>query len=84
MVGDCGYLVKGGNIDALARAIGKVEQIDRAACRHRAVERLSIEAMIRGYEECYATVIAGARLAALPRLAWASSASSTTALLAKG
>ena len=82
VVGDCGYLVKSGDVDALALAILSVGRIERAACRRRALERLSIQAMIRGYEDCYAKVIAGARLASLPRLAWSSSASSTSALLA--
>lgn len=82
VVGDCGHLVQGGDVDALADAIGHIGEIDRTACRRRAVRDLSIQAMIRGYEECYARVIAGARLASLPRLAWSSSTSSTSALLA--
>ena len=82
VVGDCGYLVHAGDVDALATAILKVGEIDRTACRRRAIKHLSIQAMIRGYEECYARVIKGARLASLPRLAWASSALSTSALLA--
>ena len=82
VVGDCGHLVQGGDVDALADAIGRIGQIDRTACRRRAVRHLSIQAMIRGYEACYARVIAGARLVSLPRLAWSSSASRTSALLA--
>ena len=82
VVGDCGYLVQSGDIDAFADAIDQTGQIDRKACRQRAVQHLSIQAMIQGYEGCYAKVIAGARLASLPRLAWSSSASSTSALLA--
>ena len=82
VVGECGLLVQGGDVDALARAITQIDGIDRAACRRRAVERFSIAAMIAGYELCYAKVIAGARLAALPRLDWASNCSRTKALLA--
>ncbi|QZD90538.1 glycosyltransferase [Qipengyuania aurantiaca] len=82
VVGDCGHLVQGGDVEALAHAMGRIGQIEREACRRRAVRHLSIRAMIRGYEKCYARVIAGARLASLPRLAWSSSASSTSALLA--
>ncbi|GMM93383.1 glycosyltransferase [Qipengyuania sp. MTN3-11] len=82
VVGDCGVLVEGGDIAALARAIAQADVIDRAACRERAVTSLSVDAMIAGYEEAYAAVIAGARLAALPRLSWSSSFSSTQALLA--
>ena len=82
VVGDCGYLVQSGDIDAFADAIDQTGQIDRKACRQRAVQHFSTQAMIQGYEGCYAQVIAGARLASLPRLAWSSSASSTSALLA--
>ena len=82
VLGDCGHLVHGGDIGALARAIEEIDIIDRSACRQRAQEQLSIQAMIAGYERSYATVIAGARLASLPRLAWSSNASSTSALLA--
>jgi glycosyltransferase involved in cell wall biosynthesis len=82
VVGDCGILVKGGDIGALAEAILALEGIDRSACRNRAENCLSIEAMIAGYEAVYAKVIAGGRLAALPRLAWSSNWSSTSALLA--
>ena len=82
VVGPCGVLVAGGDIDGLAQAIVLAERIDRDACRDRAVDHLSIAAMIGGYERCYEEVIAGARMASLPRLAWASSCSSTRALLA--
>jgi glycosyltransferase involved in cell wall biosynthesis len=82
VVGDCGKLVEGGDVEGLARAIAELGHVDREACRKRAVEKLSLETMIQGYESCYTRVIAGARLASLPRLAWASSCSSTTALLA--
>tara|TARA_B100001179_G_scaffold108124_1_gene76995 strand:- start:1405 stop:2598 length:1194 start_codon:yes stop_codon:yes gene_type:complete len=82
VVGNCGYLVSGGDTEALAQVIGRIGTISRAASRQRALERLSIHAMIAGYERSYATVIAGARLASLRRLAWSSSASSTSELLA--
>ena len=82
VVGECGRLVPGGDSDALARAIGEIERFDRSACRNRAVSKLSIDAMIAGYERCYAKVMAGARLASLPRLAWASNCSRMSELLA--
>lgn len=82
VVADCGYLVPGGDIEALAQAIGRIDTIDRTACRLRALDHLSIQAMIAGYERSYTKVIAGARLASLPRLAWSSNMSSTSALLA--
>lgn len=82
VVGDCGLLVKCGDVGALAQAIGKVGRIDRAACRQHSEEKLSIAAMIAGYEACYTKVIAGARRSSLSRLAWSSSWPSTRALLA--
>ena len=82
VVGDCGILVKAGDVGALAEAINSAGKIDRAACRKRAVDKFSVAAMIGGYERCYEAAIAGARQASLPRLAWSSSCSSTTALLA--
>ena len=82
VVGDCGLLVPGGNIDALADAITMADNIDRNACRSRAVAKMSVGAMIAGYEDSYAKVIAGANLASLSRLASSSSCSSTSELLA--
>ena len=82
VVGDCGRLVTGGDVDALTCAILEIGSVDRSACRQRAETVLSIEAMISGYEACYAKVISGARLASLPRLAWSSKCSRTTELLA--
>ncbi|MWV27110.1 glycosyltransferase [Aurantiacibacter rhizosphaerae] len=82
VVGDCGCLVDGADVDALAMAIANAGQISRAACRQRAIDHLSIEAMIRGYEGCYAKVISASRLAPVPSLACSSNFSSTSALLA--
>ena len=82
VVGDCGWLVRSGDVSALAKALERADTTDRASCRRRALERLSMDAMIAGYEACYADVIAGGRRASLPRLAWASSCSSTSELLA--
>lgn len=86
VVGECGILVPGGDIEALAGAMDRAALTDRDACRRRAVAQLSSEAMIRGYEACYAAVIAGARgevgAGAMP--ASSSSCASTSALLAKG
>lgn len=82
VVGDCGVLVKSGQIESLAAAFAKIDTISRDACRGRAIAHLSIGAMIEGYAGLYEKVIAGARLASLSRLAWSSSCSSTSALLA--
>lgn len=82
VVGNCGLLARAGDISGLAKAISRIGVINRCQCRDRALRKLSIGAMIGGYEACYAKVVAGARLASLPRLAWASSCSRTTELLA--
>ena len=82
VVRDCGLLVRPGDIGALAEAMTRLPTVDRAACRRRACEHLSIEAMIAGYEAVYERAIAGSFMAALPRLSWSSSHSSTETLLA--
>ena len=53
VIGDCGVVVPAGNINALADAIKSADSIDRIACRDRALRKLSVEAMIAGYENCY-------------------------------
>ncbi|GIU88858.1 MAG: glycosyl transferase [Acidimicrobiia bacterium] len=45
--------------DELADLLGKVDQIDPAACRARVEEHFSAEAMVRGYEAVYARVVGG-------------------------
>ena len=94
VIGDCGIVVPPGDVAALAEAMRQVGGIDRTACRARAVRHLSIEAMIRRYEEAYAAAVAGSREAAMlatsdtvmaastPALARSSSQPSTVALLA--
>lgn len=82
VVGDCALLVEGGDVEGLADAIARVGSISRAACRQRAVQQLSIPAMIAGYERCYASVVAGCRSASEEPSVFSSSCSSTSALLA--
>jgi len=45
--------------DGLVEALGRVGDIDPAACRRRVVERFSGAAMVRAYEAVYARVAAG-------------------------
>ena len=40
--------------DDLVDAVGRVDQLDPAACRARVEERFSAAAMVRGYEAVYA------------------------------
>ncbi len=49
--GETGFLV--GDIEAAARAVERVDEIDREACRRRVVERFSVETMVQGYERVY-------------------------------
>lgn len=50
-----GYIVR--NIDEMAKAVGKIDKIDRAFCRDHAVKNFSAKAMAEGYEEVYKKVI---------------------------
>ena len=50
--GVTGFLVD--DEEAMAEAIGRIDEIDRVACREHAEERFGIDAAIDGYEEVYA------------------------------
>ncbi|MGB3740277.1 MAG: glycosyltransferase [Pontixanthobacter sp.] len=65
VIGPCGIVVDGGDVGALAKAMGRIHTIDRAACRERALRDLSVSAMIAGYEKCYADAIDHAAAAPL-------------------
>lgn len=60
---DTGRLAPGGDLGALARAIGDAAALDRGRCRSRAVEALSLERMVDDYEDAYVRLL-GRRLAA--------------------
>ncbi|MEE4289465.1 MAG: glycosyltransferase [Erythrobacter sp.] len=80
VVGPCGFVVAPKDVDGLARAMRRIGEIDRSACRERALARFSVPAMIEGYEACYRDALDGVRVQAAR--AFSSSHSSTTALLA--
>ena len=82
VVGHCGVLVEAGDIGALCEAMTRASDISRASCRQRAIERLSQEAMIAGYERCYSAAIDGASRLADRSASRSSSHSSTSLLLA--
>ncbi|MGB3613295.1 MAG: glycosyltransferase [Elainellaceae cyanobacterium] len=44
-------------VDALAQAIGQAQQLSRANCRRRAIERFSMTRMIQNYIQLYQTVV---------------------------
>jgi glycosyltransferase involved in cell wall biosynthesis len=52
--GQTGFLV--GNADEAVRALKRLGEIDRAACRGRVRERFSIETMVEAYEHVYRTI----------------------------
>ncbi len=49
-----GFLVN--NVDEAVRALKRLGEIDRAACRQRVQECFSIETMVAGYEQVYRMV----------------------------
>lgn len=82
VVGEGGIVVPPADVAALAQAFRDHGRVDRDYCRAHAVENLSIEAMIAGYEACYADAIAAVRTPVVASAARSSSHSSTEALLA--
>ena len=49
--GRTGFLVD--DVDSAVRALGRVDEIDGAACRERVRRRFSIATMVEGYERVY-------------------------------
>jgi glycosyltransferase involved in cell wall biosynthesis len=52
--GQTGFLVA--NVAEAVRAVGRISEIDRAACRSRVQQHFSIEKMVEGYERVYSTI----------------------------
>src|ERR1051326_1087611 len=52
--GQTGFLVN--NVSEAVRAVGRVSEIDRSACRSRVRQYFSIEKMVEGYERGYSTI----------------------------
>jgi glycosyltransferase involved in cell wall biosynthesis len=53
--GETGFVVE--NVDQMAEAMKKIDQIDRAACRKHVEENFSIAKMVAGYEEVYKDIV---------------------------
>ena len=49
--GQTGFLVN--NVDEAVRALERIREIDRRACRNRVQQHFSIETMVEGYERVY-------------------------------
>jgi len=52
--GQTGFLVS--NVAEAVRAVGRISEIDRSACRSRVRQYFSIEKMVEGYEHVYSTI----------------------------
>lgn len=55
--GATGFLVAPGDADGLCTAVGKVDGLDRAACRRRVADHFSASAMVSRYAALYARLI---------------------------
>lgn len=55
--GVTGFVVK--DVNSMARAVSKLDTIDRKACRERVEKHFSIEAMVEGYEKLYSKTLGG-------------------------
>src|SRR5438876_5920473 len=53
-VGETGFLVN--NVDEAVRAVERVSEIDRSACRQRVRQYFSVETMVEAYERVYSTI----------------------------
>jgi glycosyltransferase involved in cell wall biosynthesis len=58
--GTTGYLVPDGDVEAAARAVALLPNIERDACRRDIVKRFSIEAMIARYDRYFQSIVDGA------------------------
>lgn len=52
--GRTGFLVD--NVDQAVRALGRLSEIDRSACRQRVEQHFSIDTMVAAYEQVYAEI----------------------------
>jgi UDP-glucose:tetrahydrobiopterin glucosyltransferase len=51
-----GFVVKADDIEAMARAMKKIDQIDRKKCRESAIAYFSHEKMVAEYEKLYTSL----------------------------
>jgi glycosyltransferase involved in cell wall biosynthesis len=63
-LGSCREVIKDGqtgllvdNVTAAVRALGRISEIDRRACRSRVRQYFSIDTMVEGYERVYSTIL---------------------------
>ncbi|CAN5129020.1 glycosyltransferase family 4 protein [soil metagenome] len=53
--GVTGWLVD--DVEAAVSAVGRLDELDRAACRRRVAERFSVERMVQGYLQVYEQLV---------------------------
>jgi glycosyltransferase involved in cell wall biosynthesis len=53
--GETGFLVD--DVDGAVAAVGRIDSIDRAACRARVQERFTVDHMVEGYLDVYRSVL---------------------------
>jgi glycosyltransferase involved in cell wall biosynthesis len=51
--GETGYVIEPGNIEAMAEAVIKINQLDRRKCRQSVENNFSIDKMVEGYIDVY-------------------------------
>ncbi len=59
VLGPCGAVVPGGDVDALAAAMAKASSLDGTICRKRIARYFSVDQMLDGYETCYRAAMQG-------------------------
>ncbi|MEL6762748.1 MAG: glycosyltransferase [Cyanobacteria bacterium J06607_6] len=59
--GQTGWLVEPDSVEGLVDAIGRIDQLDRQACRQQAVAEYSLEAMARRYEQWFHDILSQQR-----------------------
>jgi len=55
--GRTGFIIEPGDIDGMVKAVKKIDQIDRMACRRHVEENFTIERMVEKYEKIYKKII---------------------------
>jgi glycosyltransferase involved in cell wall biosynthesis len=55
--GETGFIVN--SVEAMVQALGRIDSVERRACRNHVVENFSIERMAEGYEALYQRLAGG-------------------------
>ncbi|MEK7160794.1 MAG: glycosyltransferase, partial [Patescibacteria group bacterium] len=55
--GQTGFIIKDNNLEAMAGAVKKIDEINRADCRRHVEENFSLQQMIDRYEEVFLKIV---------------------------